>query len=185
MAGTNAKDIVDRTNRRSHGKISNYKIKRSTDFHVNYKDYYIKRQLFHMRHVQDNMFLLESNLKRLPLDIGDFELIGRSLYHDTDKLAGEDVDGFFESFKHKFNVKHNLSNEGVNMSKIEKARKGHLETKRHHLEYHKVNNIPISDVDICEMASDIYAVKQEREEPFKRALEHTEGLIKEFSLTKE
>ncbi|MDR1498684.1 MAG: DUF5662 family protein [Rickettsiales bacterium] len=146
------------------------------------KNDFIKRQLMHMRHVQNNMFLLEKNLDKLSFRIKNFELMKRAMFHDLDKLTNK-IEENYDVFRYKFYERNGLTfPDDISVDAIHKTSNEHHNTYSHHFEYHIINNIPLSDVDICEIASDIYAVKIEKEEQIEDTLKFVDSLAAKFSL---
>jgi hypothetical protein len=148
------------------------------------KNDYIERQLMHVRYVQDNMFLLEKNLDKLPFKIKDFELIKRGMLHDIDKLT-DHIEEHFKVFRYSFYKRNGLEYpKDIDVKATKEHFDKHHNTNRHHFEYHILTNAPISNEDLCEIASDIYAVKIEKEEKIEDTLSFVSYLATKFSLKK-
>ena len=58
------------------------------------KEKAVNRIIKHMRNVQDNMILFEYNRDQLPFYIKEFELLRRSIKHDTSKFEDNFIVGF-------------------------------------------------------------------------------------------
>jgi hypothetical protein len=148
------------------------------------KSDYIERQLMHVRYVQDNMFLLEKNLDKLPFKVKDFELIKKGMLHDIDKLTDR-VEDHFTVFRYGFYKRNGLEYpKDMNIEVVKKHFDEHHNTSSHHFEYHILTGVPLSNADICEIASDIYAVKIEKEEKIEDTLSFVSYLTTKFSLKK-
>jgi hypothetical protein len=148
-----------------------------------YEEKFVKRQFSHMRLVQDNMFLLSQNREMLPFEVGRFELIGRSVLHDVDKVVDK-PDDYFKIFKYKFNGKNGISNGGADEKKMAAIRMEHQEKNRHHFEYYVKNKEPLTGVDICEIVSDIYAIKIEKNESFPQTVRFMKSQIEKYNISK-
>ena len=108
--------------------------------------------LFRMGHshkVQMNMLFLENNRNLLPFELEEWVLLERSFYHDLDKFSTNFVNNYFNLF-----VLEKQGCKNIN----EDFKKAHYEINRHHIPYHIKNNTLMTDLDVCEMCSDLDAV---------------------------
>jgi hypothetical protein len=147
-----------------------------------YEEKFVKGRFYHMRLVQDNMFLLDLNRDKLPFEVKRFELVGRGLTHDLDKITKK-PDRHFELFKYKLNEKNGIPNGRANIEELMTVKADHYEKNRHHFEYHIKNREPLTGVDICEIISDIYAVKIEKKEPFPQTIKFVKNLAKKYQVS--
>jgi hypothetical protein len=137
----------------------------------------------HIRRVQDNMLLLENNLNRLPFRVRNFELAKRGMLHDSDKVTFR-IKNYFEIFKHFKFVREGIGDGGdiISADMVQKYARRHYLSQRHHMEYHIKNKIPLSGVDICEIACDLYAIKEELGETAEKTESFVIGFCKKFSI---
>ena len=117
---------------------------------------FISRVIWHNRIVANLMVLLEINIEKLPFKIPEWELTRRGIRHDLDK--------FEENFP---DVTISLYVDGIKNNDIAEINKrtatlkhNHGESCPHHIEYHTKNNIPFSNLDICEICCDWIASSQ-------------------------
>ena len=123
-------------------------------------NYFIDRNVMHIRRVQDNMILLEKNRDKLPFKIKQFELLRRGMYHDLSKFSRNFIKAYIDSSRYYYNVAHGLSCEDINIEKIKSIKNIHYLRERHHPHFKK----KMTNLDICEMCSDLAAVAWENKE---------------------
>lgn len=114
------------------------------------KQKFINRVLMHNRTVTDLMILLEINREKLNFDIKEWEILNRGISHDFDK--------FNENFANM--IVGIYTDEITDEKEIEEKQKNchdHHAINSHHLKYHEINNIPFSNLDICEICCDLIA----------------------------
>lgn len=126
-----------------------------------YKNIFLDRYLFHIKTVQDGMIMLENNLLKLNLDIDDFELFKRAMFHDVDKLQPNLIGAYIEASKYHYNKKNNI-NYSIDITEHNRIADIHYNTQRHHFYKNEIQSP--SDIDICEMCCDITAVSIEKQE---------------------
>ncbi|NLE04687.1 MAG: hypothetical protein GX638_07800 [Crenarchaeota archaeon] len=162
------------------------------------KNSMIDYRLNHIRMVQDNMFLLEKNLDKLPFKLNDFEIARRAMQHDVDKFSDDLAEGFIEIEKNYKNRKTNPELYQENEKKLRPIRVKHWENNPHHAIYHLKNNTTFSNLDVCELCCDLDAVSQIMDDDpkeyylNKQFKEHpelykdqNENILKVFDLLKE
>ena len=121
------------------------------------KQQFIKRQIEHVRLVQDNMILLEINKDKLPFHIDDWKLLQRGMQHDMDKFQDNLVNDFAKIEEYHSNKRNNISNDYIDKLTLYDCCDIHYNTQPHHQEYHISHNIPYSPLDICEFCCDVFA----------------------------
>ena len=125
----------------------------------NYKDEkleFVSRVIWHSRTTADLMLLLEMNREKLPFDIPEWELVRRGVQHDLDKFE----DNFPEiTISYYMDEISNDDVEEINR-RAALLKHNHGESCPHHIAYHIKNDIPFSNIDICEMCCDWIASSQ-------------------------
>ena len=116
---------------------------------------YIEMTISHSREVGDLLLLLFKNADKIPFSVDKYELLKRSVLHDTDKFNEEFINVVIEL---RFFKKEKTEQE---LKKLEEIFNKHRLSQNHHCQYHMKNSIPLSNEDICEMCCDwISAVKK-------------------------
>jgi len=121
------------------------------------KEHLIKRQIEHIRLVQDSGIFLELNKDKLPFEIEDFEILNRALCHDLDKFKkGKTRDGYMALAEYHENRMNDIPNK-VKPEDLEYGCEIHYKTQDHHMAYYFDKKVEPSNVAICEMCCDILA----------------------------
>ena len=123
-------------------------------------NFFIDRNIMHIRKVQDNMILLEKNREKLPFKIKEFELLRRGLKHDLSKFSKKLIKTYVESSNYYYNKEKGFSCENIDFNNIQKIKNIHYSKEKHHP--HSKQNM--SKIDICEMCCDLSAVAWENKE---------------------
>jgi len=126
----------------------------------NKNNYFIDRTIKHIRKVQDNMIYLEENKYLLSFKVKEFELLRRSLKHDLSKFSKNLINGYIDLTEYYYNKDNNISNNHINIDKIRNVADIHCNKEKHHPN----NKIKMSNIDLCEMCSDLAAMSFEKNE---------------------
>lgn len=145
------------------------------------KEHFVNRLIKHIRRVQDNMLLLEFNRNGLPFDIEEWELTRRGMQHDLSKFNEELVEGFI-----KCDIFHRANKSKTKTDITWKDIFPYIEKHRKIEEHHAHNKTEMSNLDLCEMCCDLYAMTQEFKEDdhlayFKNKLCKDVPMIKKYS----
>jgi len=123
-----------------------------------FKEQFIKRQMEHLRLVQDLMILLEINKDKLPFEIEkNWELLNRGMKHDLDKFREYNANKYTKIEEYYSNKRNCLDNKYIDKNTLYDCSKDHYSTQRHHAEYHEINKETYTNIDICEICCDIFA----------------------------
>ena len=126
---------------------------------------YIEMTISHSREVGDLLLLLFKNADKIPFSVDKYELLKRSVLHDTDKFNEKFVNVvidmcFFKKGKTEQEFKE-----------LEEAFNKHKLSQTHHYPYHIKNNIPLSNEDICEMCCDWISAVKKHDKTIKNDIE--------------
>lgn len=143
---------------------------------------FINRLIKHIRLVQDNMIWLEVSRKDLPFEINKWELLKRGMQHDLSKFDKDLVEGYVLTNEYFRNKRLKKSVEHINLKSLKEYWNIHERLERHHPEY----KTEMSNLDLCEMCCDLYAMSQELKEEdhlayFKNKLCKDVPLVKKYS----
>lgn len=126
------------------------------DFEI--KKLHITRQLSHIYDVQKYMILLELNREKLPFFIPEWEIIYRSMFHDSDKFKEQVANNYCKIRKYlKENNIKEINYDMILHNNLFNVVTFHHKSNSHHFEYHEEKNIDFSELDICEMCCDMFA----------------------------
>jgi len=124
----------------------------------NIKEKFIKRQIKHTRLVQDLMILLEINKDKLPFLIRDnWKILNRGIVHDMDKFQEFNVNQYVKIKECRDNKRSSITNDYIDEKVLYSCPKNHSLIQKYHTKYHKKNNKPFNNIDICELCCDIFA----------------------------
>ena len=122
------------------------------------KQQFIKRQIEYIRLVQDLAIILELNINKLPFKVEEWEILNRCMQHDLDKFDKYNADRYKKIEEYYSNKRNGIDNSYIDLTTLYDCSKEHYKTQRHHTQYHDINNEEYSNIDICEMCCDIFAV---------------------------
>ena len=114
-----------------------------------YKKGFLQWMFNHIREMQDNMILLENNLDKLPFKLKSYDLIRRCIYHDLDKFKKDKIDAYYNFYYYC------VINDMESPDSVEKIRKKHYSTNRHHPDFHLKTGKPFTNIDLCELCCDM------------------------------
>lgn len=110
--------------------------------------YYLERTLKHSQDVANLIFKVIKNKDLLSFKINDYKLIERALNHDNDKFTENYIEAITDFFHYKDSLMEDRFKE------VKYIIDQHKNTKSHHIDYHLINAIPLSNDDIIEMTCD-------------------------------
>ena len=126
---------------------------------------YIEITISHSREVCDLLLLLFKNSNKIPFPVDKYELLRRSVLHDTDKFNEKFINTvidmcFFEKEKNR-----------QELEELKNTFNKHKISQSHHCSYHIKNNIPLSNEDICEMCCDWISAVKKHDKTIKNDIE--------------
>lgn len=126
---------------------------------------YIEMTISHSREVGDLLLLLFKNSDKISFPVDKYELLRRSVLHDTDKFNEKFVNAITDFYFFKEDKKE------IELKNLRKIIDKHKLSQSHHCSCHAKNYTTLSNEDICEMCCDWISAVKKHDKTIKNDIE--------------